>query len=293
MSGKSPYGIIYSLYRDTAGVADGVGFALSSRTNYSAVNTTTNDPLYALTLRYWEQRFRGKIYGLRMHGASGQMFTSSQQAFLSLYRTNAYGGSSGTAAISGSAEHSTDEVFAQDPTVLLGLRVRGSDGRVLRQIDTRMAGAISNGGGFGLDVAQMQAFPTNIGAYGQVNLWESTYESKMDIATAVTGVCGYEFYQDADGDLVFKPPLYNLDTSSSRVYRIEPEDIVSINFTEGEPAATYCIVKGGAFQNMQGVVDEAEWGCRSTYVDYKLVAQFGWIEASVESSYFTDPRSSW
>lgn len=295
MSGKSPYSIIYSLYRDTAGVADGVGFALSSRTNYGAINATTGDSLYAMALRYWEQRFRGKIYGLRMHGASGQLFTASQQAYLSMYGTSPYGG--GSPHSTGNVSNSTAnpggwDVFARDPTLLLGLRVRGEDGRVLRQPDTRLAGSVSNSGRLGLDVMQLQAFPTDIGSYGQVNLWESTYESKMDIATAVTNVCGYEFFQDADGDLVFKPPLYNLDTSSSRVYRIEPEDIVSINFTEAEPAATYCIVKGGAFQNMRGVVDENEWGCRSTYVDYKLVAQYGWKEASIESTYYTNARSA-
>lgn len=296
MSGKSPYSIIYNLYRDTAGVADGVGFALSSRTNYGAINATTGDSLYAMTLDYWRQRFQGKIYGLRMHGASGQLFTSSQQAYLSMYGTNTYGG--GSPHSTGNVSNSTAnpggwDVFAQDPTLLLGLRVRGEDGRVLRQPDTRLAGGVSNSGRMGLDVMQLQAFPTDIGSYGQVNLWESTYESKMDVATAVTNVCGYEFYQDADGDLVFKPPLYNLDTSSSRVYRIEPEDIVSINFTEAEPAATYVIVKGGVFQNMRGVVDESEWGCRSTYVDYKLVAQFGWKEASIESTYYNNARSAY
>ena len=294
MSGKSPYSIIYSLYRDTAGVADGVGFALSSRTNYGAINATTGDSLYAMTLRYWEQRFRGKIYGLRMHGASGQLFTSSQQAYLSLYGTNSLGGGSphSTANVNNSTGHPSDDAFARDPALLLGLRARGADGRVLRQPDTILAGALGNGGRLGLNVLQLQAFPTDIGSYGQVNLWESTYESKMDIATAVTNVCGYEFYQDADGDLVFKPPLYNLDTSSSRVYRIEPEDIVSINFTEAEPNATYCVIKGGAFQNLRGVVDESEWGCRSTYVDYKLVAQFGWKEASLESTYYTNAKSA-
>ena len=295
MTGKTPYAIIYSLYRDTAGVADGVGFALSSRTNLNAVNSTTRDPLYALTLRYWEQRFRGKIYGLRMHGASGQMFTSSQQAFLSLYghSSTTFGGSRGTGNVSPSTGHESLDYLAQDPTILLGMRANTADGRVSRQVDTALLAANNEGrNSQGLDAMALQAFPTDIGSYGQVNLWESTYESKMDIATAVTNVCGYEFYQDADGDLVFKPPMYNLDTSSSRVYRIEPEDIVSINFSENEPAATYCLVKGGAFQNTRGLVDESEWGCRSQYVDYKLVAQHGWIETSVESTYYTNARSA-
>lgn len=292
MTGMTPYAIIYNLYRDTAGIADGVGFALSSRTNYGAVNSTTNDPLYALTLRYWEQRFRNKIYGLRMHGASGQLFTASQQAYLSMYNTNSYGGSAGTANISGSAATPNTNIWAQDPALLLGLRVRGADGRVLRQADTRLLASGNGRDQIGLDVSNLQAYPTNIGSYGNVNLWESTYETKMAVAGAVTQVSGYEFFQDCDGDLVFKPPLYNLDTSSSRVYRIEPEDIVSLTLTEAEPQATYCIVKGGAFSNIQGLMDEAQFGMRSTYVDYKLVAQFGWKEASVESHYFTDPKAA-
>ena len=292
MTGKSPYAIIYSLYRDTAGAADGVGFALSSRTNYGAVNTVTRDPLYALTLRYWENRFRGKIYGLRMHGASGQLFTSSQQAYLSMYGVSPITGSARTGNVSGSAEIPTDNPLSQDPALTIGLNARGEDGRVLRQADTRLSVSNNGANSFGLDVRNLQAFPHDLGTVGQVNLWESTYESKMDIAGAVVNVSGYEFYQDADGDLVFKPPLYNLDTSSSRVYRIEPEDIVSIDFTEGEPAATYIVVKGGALQNQRGVVDEAEWGCRSTYVDYKLVAQFGWIETSIESTYYTNAKSA-
>lgn len=292
MTGKTPYAIIYSLYRDTAGVADGVGFALSSRTNYGAVNSTTNDPLYASTLRYWEQRFRGKIYGLRMHGASGQLFSASQQAYLSTHGTNSYGGGGGTANVSGSDATPQDNIWARDPALLLGLRVRGENGRVLRQADTRLLVSGTGRDHLGLDVSNLQAFPTNIGSYGQVNLWESTYESKMDIAGAVTQVSGYEFFQDCDGDLVFKPPLYNLDTSSSRVYRIEPEDVVSLTLTESEPQATYAIIKGGAFSNIQGLVDESQWGMRSTYVDYKLVAQFGWKEASIESHYYTDAQAA-
>ena len=295
MTGKTPYAIIYSLYRDTAGAADGVGFALNSQSNYGAVNTTTRDPMYALTLEYWHRRFRGKIYNLRMHGASGQLFTSSAQAYLSMYgaSSNSIGGSTGTATVSPSAGHEGINPFTNDPVTLAGLRPRDPRGGLNRQpVDTSFLPSNNENSRFGLDATQLQAYPTDIGAYGAVNLWESTYESKMDIAGAVVNVSGYEFYQDADGDLVFKPPLYNLDTSSSRVYRIEPEDIVSISFTESEPAATYAIIKGGVFQNMKGVVDESELGTRSTYIDYKLVAQFGWIETSVESTYYNNAKSA-
>lgn len=286
-TGRTPYAIIYDLYRDTTGAAAGVGFALQSRTNFSAVSSTTRDSVYSLAMRYWERRFRDRIYGLRMHGASGQMFTASQQAYLSQLRTSSQAGRFIAANLDQRVQGR--DPYALDRGLLLGLADR-ENGRVLRQPDLDLLP--DSGNRAGLNVTQMQAFTRDIGAYGQVNLFESTYESKLDVATQVTNVTGYEFYQDVDGDLVFKPPLYNLDTSSSRVYRIEPIDIISISFTENEPEATYIIVKAGPFANTTGLVDEAEFGVRSVYVDYKLVAQYGWREQSIETQYFSNAQSA-
>jgi hypothetical protein len=289
-SGMTPYSIIYNLYRDTTGAAAGVGFALQSRTNFGARSSTTRESLYSLTQRYWERRFRERPYGLRMHGASGQLFTTSQQAYLSLYRTSSQAGRFLSANLNPRTARSSRDVFAQDQALLLGLADR-QDGRVLRQPDLGLLPS-ANGGRLGLSATQMQAFVTDIGQFGQVNLFESTYESKLDIATQVTQVCGYEFYQDVDGDLVFKPPLYNLDTRSSRVYRLEPEDIISFSSKEAEPEATYVVVKAGNFQNLRGAVDDAEWGARSVYVNYPLVAQFGWREHSFETQYYNNAKSA-
>lgn len=287
-TGRTPYAIIYDLYRDTTGAAAGVGFALQSRTNFSATSSVTRDSTFSLAMRYWERRFRDRMYGLRMHGASGQMFTTSQQSYLSQYRTSSQAGQFIAANLNQRA--SGRDPFALDQGLLLGLADR-QDGRILRQPDLSLLPS-ANGGRYGLNVTQMQAFVRDIGAIGQVNLFESTYESKLDVATQVSQVTGFEFYQDVDGDLVFKPPLYNLDTSSSRVYRLEPIDIISIGFNEAEPEATYIIVKAGPFQNTRGLVDEAEWGVRSVYVDYKLVAQFGWREQSIETQYYNNARSA-
>jgi len=288
-TGMSPFSIIYSLYRDTAGAAAGVGFALQSRTNYRTVSSATGDSLYASMLRYWERRFMQRMYGLRMHGASGQLFSASQQAYLARL-----GGGDARVLSLVSQRASTASDPLANSAAELGLIDRDGDGRILRGLDARFLASSGGGrGDYGVVVPQMQAFVNDISQFGQVNLFESTYESKLDIATQVANICGYEFYQDMDGDLVFKPPLYNLDTSSSRVYRIEPEDIMSISFTESEPEATYATVSGGPFQNLRGAVDQAEWGVRSTYVDYRLVAQFGWREGSLQSNYYSNARSAY
>jgi len=288
-TGMSPFSIIYSLYRDTAGAASGVGFALQSRTNMQAVSTASGDSLYSMAIRYWERRFMQGMYGLRMHGASGQLFSGSTQAYLARLG----GGDARLISVVTGASRPERDPLASSAAAF-NLIDRDGDGRILRGADLRLlASSGGTGRDYGVVVPQMQAFVNDISQWGQVNFFETTYETKLDIATQVSNICGYEFYQDMDGDLVFKPPLYNLDTSSSRVYRIEPEDVISISFSETEPEATYATVRGGPFQNIRGAVDEAEWGVRSTYYDYRLIAQFGWREGSLESNYYSNARSAY
>jgi len=287
-TGMSPFSIIYSLYRDTAGSAAGVGFALQGRTNMQATSAASGDSLYSLTLEYWERRFMQGMYGLRMHGASGQLFSGSTQAYLARL-----GGTDARliSVVTGSTRPERDPLASS--AAAFNLIDRDGAGRIQRGADLRyLDSSGGTGRDYGVVVPQMQAFVNDISQYGQVNLFETTYESKLDIATQVSNICGYEFYQDMDGDLVFKPPLYNLDTSSSRIYRLEPEDIINLSFTESEPEATYATVSGGPFQNMRGAVDEAEFGVRSTYYDYRLIAQFGWREGSLESNYYSNARSA-
>jgi hypothetical protein len=143
-----------------------------------------------------------------------------------------------------------------------------------------------------LNMNNMIPFYHEVSQWGSVKLFESSYESKMDIAQKVCEVTQFEFYQDVDGDLVFKPPLYNIDTSSSRVYRIEDIDIISATYSEKEPTATYVTAKGGHFRNMAlGSGLENEWGVQGQYIDYRLVAQFGWRPYSFETMYFTSARA--
>jgi hypothetical protein len=124
-----------------------------------------------------------------------------------------------------------------------------------------------------------------------VNLWQSTYQTKMDIAQKVCEITGYELYQDVDGDIVFKPPFYNLDTSTNRYYRLEDIDIISANFQEKEPNATYITVNGTWFKGITEIVPNADaTRKRGFFADYKLIAQFGWRPATLDITYTTDPK---
>lgn len=284
MTRMTPYEIIYTLFHDTVGAAHGVAFALSNKSNDNA-NAIGGQSFFSVVMEYWRKRFAQGTMNLRMHGVSGVLFSAAQAAFLG--RLSA---SSVMRVLRGrfpTKETKSNTMNIQSAAESLGLFNP-------RYIDALSFARRTEGKkkyGSELNIASMQAFVADIGNFGQVNLFESQYQSKLDVAQEVLRVTGFELYQDVDGDIVFKPPMYNLNTASSRVYRIEDIDIFSISFQEKEPEATYATCKGTHWKNLKGLGMDNEWGVRGQYIDYRLVAQFGWKPLSFEASHFNDPRS--
>lgn len=289
-----PFGIMYTLYRDVAGSAAGIEFALSGQSNVDAsmlgVAAAAQDggrQIYDQVALYWEQRWKTRVQNFRMYGANGQLFNAAQQAYLaSASNRDVQGTLTSTQFGEPSSQRTEIDPFSQRYSVAkaLGLTEGGTD-----LTFTTIIG--ENGDPLSINLLDMFAFTQAMGEIGTVNLWETTYQKKMEVAQQVCEVTGFEFYQDVDGDLVFKPPFYNLDTSGSRFYRLEDIDIMSISFQEKEPEATYINVRGTWFKGLTDVVSNTEATAkRSIYVDYKLVARFGWREASMDVTYVTDPR---
>ena len=282
-----PYGIIYTLYRDTAGAAMAVEFALDEASNLDAVNNDGSAQLFDQVALYWENRFKTRVFSLRMYGVNGQLYNAAQQAFLSsasnrdiqkLLTNNLYSDPETT--------RSESDPFSSRYSVAkaLGLANGGLDLTFSPLVN-------SEGDSVNLSILDMFAFNQDIGEVGTVQLFETTYQTKMEVAQQVQDVTGFELYQDVDGDLVFKPPFYNLDTSTNRFYRLEDADLINISFSEKEPEATFINVRGSWFKGLTGVVpNTGATGKRGLYIDYKLVAQFGWRPASMEVAYATDPR---
>jgi len=290
-TGMHPYQIMYTLHHDMVGAAGGVGWALSSKSNQTAVSEVGQESLFSLNIRYWERRFSGRIIRLRMHGATGELFSTMASAWL--------GRTSSARIMSLIRRRYNTDLNWDSPTGILaesmavGLMRKGKRQALEATKVGVSAGEVkaSNTPSFELNMVEMQAFVSNIGNWGQINLFESSYESKLDVAQKVMEITGFEFYQDVDGDFVFKPPMWNLDTSSSRVYRIEDIDIIDISFSEKEPQVTYMTCKGSHFKNLGGTGLENEWGVRGQYIDYRLVAQFGWRPGTYETAYFNDSKS--
>lgn len=280
-----PYGIIYTLYRDTAGAAGAIEFALDEESNLAAVEGGTQ--LFDQVAMYWEQRFKTRVFSLRMYGVNGQLFNSVQQAYLtSASNRDVQGLLSNNLYSDPETSRSESDPFSSRYSVAkaLGLANGGLDLTYAPFVN-------SEGDAVNVSILDMYAFNQQLPEIGTLPLFETTYQTKMEVAQQVQAVTGYELYQDVDGDLVFKPPFYNLDTSTNRFYRLEDIDIISISFAEKEPEATYITVRGSWFKGLQGVVpNTGVTGKRAVYIDYKLVAQFGWRPASEEVAFTTDPR---
>lgn len=279
----TPYEILYTMFHDTFGAASEVAFAFSSKSNNASHNNELGKSLFSLAIEYWKKRFQSRITNLRLHGVSGVLFNSAQATFLSRLSTSKVG----------------ELLRGRFPTTEKSSKLLPflSAAKSLGLLDERFSDALTflektkpTEKPAELNIGQMQAFVMNIGQFGTVNLFESTYESKLAIAQKVTELTGFEFYQDVDGDFVYKPPMYNLDTSSSRVYRLEDIDLISHSHGERAPAVTVMTVKGSHFKNILGLGLEGDWGVRGQFVDYKLVAQYGWRPQSFDTTYFNNPQ---
>lgn len=282
-TGMHPYEIIYTLYKDTMGSAGSVGWALSQKTNTAAVSPLNGQSLWSLAMRYWDARFKTTMNKIRFHGATGELFSMAEAIALSQLSSM---------ELTKLMRSRFGQAFPKSTNPILSLSMLNKL-TVAKRIRASQKGENPTASKLELNMPELIAFVSDISQWGQIQLFESTYQSKLDVAKQVCEVTGFEFYQDVDGDFVFKPPMFNLDTSSSRVYRLEDIDIISISFEEKEPEATYMTGKSGAViqQNLEGLGTDNEFGIQGQYIDYRLVAQYGWRPGSFETSYFTNAAS--
>jgi len=58
---------------------------------------------------------------------------------------------------------------------------------------------------------------------------EAEYMSKLEIATVIKNMVEFEFFQDVNGNFIFKPPFYNVDVRQAEPYIIRPYDVISFS----------------------------------------------------------------
>ena len=290
-TGANPYSIIYSLVKATFGAAYGVDFMYAKRTDINAVSDGTGQELFTHAAEWWSKRWTENSGRLRMYGINGSLFNHMQQGYYGNWRDNhSEDGfkSSITQLWNAATNNASFRIINQLPKLTRFMRENLYDGVATAaavSIDSRGRTVVVD------DIVKMQAFTFDISRLGSVSLFETEYMTKSEIAAAVCTITGFEFYQDVDGDLVFKPPMYNLDTRSDPVFRIKDRDLISVSESETEPEATMIKGTGSHWANVQGHGVDGWMGVGSVFIDYRLVAKFGYREETFETNYLSNPMA--
>jgi len=130
------------------------------------------------------------------------------------------------------------------------------------------------------------AFRTQFMNAGDLNFYQAEFQSKLEIANLCKDAIGFEFYMDVTGDIVFKPPFYNLDVVANKpVSWIQDIDIISEDFSESEAEViTQIQCTGSPYGNIDYGMPE-ELTPHVTVTDYHLLRRYGWRTHSYDSTF--------
>jgi hypothetical protein len=147
---------------------------------------------------------------------------------------------------------------------------------------------------FKIQANEVAAFKKEIPRAGEVDFFQSEIQSKLSVAmTCRDQAGGYEFYCDTTGDIIFKPPFYNLNVMPNKpVSWIQDFEIINDSVTESEQDVfTHITASGNAFG---GVTD---WGLnsdittpRTGVVDWHLLKRYGWRTHQAQVQWAGNPK---
>lgn len=254
--GMNPYDVIWTLAQQSFGdVVVGTG-SLTSLINEKNPNfKNTFRTALGDIMQYWNQRFSKIRSNLMLYGTTG----------------NAVRGD-----VIQAAYQNKKSTFGKPFASQL---VRQANGGATAQMD------------FDPTDPSVVAFRTQGSQAGQVNFWQTEYQTKLELANASKEAIGFEFYMDVTGDIVFKPPFYNLDVLSNKpVSWIQDIDVIDWDFSDSEAEVVTQIQLQG---NYTGNID---WGMPeeatpyTSVTDYHLLRRYGWRSQTYNSEFLADPK---
>ena len=258
--GTNPYDMIWTLAQQSFGdVVVGTG-SLTSLHKDGQQQKTFNAAFGDMML-YWQDRFSRIRSNLLLYGTRG-VAVRGDQLFESYKKQGGY-----------------KKFTAQGPGPLASKTVRQANGG---DSGSQMVFDPTDPG--------VTAFRTQFSQAGQVNFWQSEYQTKLQIANACKEAIGFEFYMDVTGDIVFKPPFYNLDILGNKpVSWIQDIDIIDMSEVKSEAeVVTQIQIQGSFGGNVDyGLGEETTPGTSVT--DYHLLRKYGWRTHTFSSEFMASP----
>lgn len=253
--GLNPYDVIYTLAQQSFGdVVVGTG-SLTSLYRENAQKSTFNAALGDI-MTYWASRFSRIRSNLLLYGVNGVAVRGADL----------------------DQKYPTGKVAKGAP--IASSAVRNANGKNNEQLV------------FDPTSKEVVAFRTQVMQAGEINFFQTEYQTKLELAVAAKEAIGFEFYMDVTGDIVFKPPFYNLDVLSNKpVSWVQDIDIIDWDFSQSEAEVVTQITMQGNFTANQdyGLNGEIETPYTSV-TDYHLLRKFGWRSHTFNSEFLGDPQ---
>lgn len=255
--GMNPYDVIWTLAQSSFGdVVIGTGSLISLYKEQGGQKQVFDSALSDIML-YWEERFSRIRSKLVLYGVNGVAVRGD-----SLYEAYRAG-------------------------------KKGTVGKPFASQAVRTANGGADGGQMVFDPTDpsVVAFRTQFQNAGQVNFWQSEYQTKLELATAAKEAIGFEFYMDSDGSIVFKPPFYNLDVLSNKPLSwIQDIDIIDWDLSDSEAEVITQVQMQGAFGGSVDYGMPQEVTPFTSVTDYHLLRKYGWRTHTYNSEFLGDPQ---
>lgn len=254
--GMNPYDIIWTLAQQSFGdVVVGTGSLTSLVNEKNPAFKSTFRTALGDIMQYWSQRFTKIRSNLMLYGTSGTAVRGDVIQAAYQNKKGQFG-----------------KPFASQ-------LVRQANGNATAQMD------------FDPTDPGVTAFRTQFSQAGQVNFWQTEYQTKLELANAAKESIGFEFFMDVTGDIVFKPPFYNLDVLSNKpISWIQDIDIIDWDLSDSEAEVVTQIQLQG---NFSGAIDygmSEEVTPYTSVTDYHLLRKYGWRSRTFNSEFMSDPQ---
>lgn len=244
-TGMNPFSIMYTLARRVYGDSMNVQNSLVPGQHF---RSEPNPPGTRSMQAYWAAKLGRMANTLRMYGPTGHVLEGDV----------------------------LDYVI--DPRGF----ARTNKGRALKASQDRLYHIFAQGD---IDLSSVTPFSKVFQRLGGLEITSNSFQTKLSLANMVKEAIGYEFFMDVTGELVFKPPFYNLDVRPNYpVSWIRDVDVIDWSFAENEPEVTFLEATGFRFANREVGIN-ADVQPHATYVDYRLVQKFGWRPGSFSAEF--------
>ncbi len=253
--GLNPYDVIYTLAQQSFGdVVIGTG-SLTSLFKENGQKSTFNAALADIMV-YWNERFSRIRSNLLLYGVNGVAVSGAD--LNQSYQTGKF----------------------TKGTPIASSAVRTANGKNNDQLV------------FDPTSKEVVAFRTQVMQAGEINFWQSEYQTKLELATAAKEAIGFEFFMDVTGDIVFKPPFYNMDVLSNKpVSWIQDIDVIDWDFSDSESeVVTQLTMQGNFTGNADYGLNTEELTPYTSVTDYHLLRKYGWRSHTYNSEFLGDTQ---